>query len=211
MKYKIVYIYIGIIALLIPKVVIAQNEDVQIIDKSIAESYNNDYYIFHFKNKETRINPLYRDLFTNKNICLLYMPYGAYPWEDFYAKKKFSFIQENDTMTVCIFLYPYCNYYLKDLEFKKGTYFLNIRQYDYTELEKLRGCNIETPEYLQNILFKDYNEDVYNPSIKRQDTYFKDLKFIVIDFTDTLNVKLEPIDEEKFWDNHYLQKNQNDK
>ena len=195
------YIYIGIIVLLTPKVIIAQNEHVQIIDKSIAKSYNNDYYIFHFKNKKTSINSLYRYLFTNKNTCLLYMPHGAYPWDNFYAKRIFSFVQKNDTMTVCAYLPPYRNYYIKNLEFKNGTYFLNI-QHDYAELEKVTGCNIKTPKYLQNILFKDYVKNIYPTSTKYEDKYFKYLKFIVIDFID-VNVKLESIKKEEFWDRSF--------
>ena len=206
MKHKIIHIYIVVIALFISKITMAQNKPLQILEKSMAkqileqsmeQSHKYDYYVLHFKNMETKINTLS----SNDSICLLSSPHVGYPWDDWYRKRVFYFTQECDTMTVCIYLEPYNNYYIKDLEFKKGTYFLKPNY--YSEFYQINGSDIKTSKYMQNILFKDYVKKIYPTITKYEDRYFKDLKFTVIDFSDTINVKLLPISEEEFWDRDF--------
>jgi len=205
MKHKIIHIYIVVIALFISKITTAQDKPLQILEQSMAKqvleqstakSHKYDYYVLHFKNMETETNTLS----SNDDIYLLYSPRGGYPWDDWYRKRVFYFTQECDTMIVCIYENPYTNYYIKDLEFKKGTYYLKSNY--YTEFD-IKGSDIKTSKYMQNMLFKDYYTDSHAAIPKAEDIFFKDLKFYVIDFSDTINVKLLPISEKEFWDRDF--------
>ncbi|ELY2018409.1 hypothetical protein SL053_002334 [Flavobacterium psychrophilum] len=94
------------------------------------------------------------------------------------------------------------NHFLKNLKFQKGNFELSFdSQKRYNEQTKkyesqinyTLGNQIKTSKKIQNILFK--NSYVWwEINGKSKDIYFKDLKFIVIDLKDSINVKIKKID-----------------
>ena len=123
-----------------------------------------------------------------------------------FGTNKYVFIHKKDTMKATFFCRQNINYYIKNLKFKKGEYQLKFtfpRKYNSKtkkyELHKKYafGNEVKTSKEVQSALFKnaDY-EQLRTPKYK--DLYFKDMKFIVIDLKDTLNVKFKKIENEKF-------------
>jgi hypothetical protein len=170
----------------------------------IENEFDDDYYLFTFKKTEKEIISIFdrsyigsdEILFYNKNFFLIKKDCPTYSC----FKKFFFFINGNDTMTVYTYLLPNSSYYIKDLEFKKGSYFLKIN--DYKKLTWTTGCHSKTPKKLHNILFKDYRS-VRNYMDKEKNIYFKDFEFKVIDLTDISNIQLVPMSKQEFWDDKF--------
>lgn len=77
------------------------------------------------------------------------------------------------------------NYYLKNLKIKDGKYKLT-----YKKGTRIKGNQIKVSDSIQNVIFKNIRLNQFkNP----EDIYFKNLEFTVIDLSDTLNVKLEKV------------------
>lgn len=116
-------------------------------------------------------------------------------------KKELGFVKNKDTMKLYCFCRELNNYYLKDLKFKKGEYFVNLPK----KINWVKGSDIPTDKSFQNIQFKrTYHINPIQRTSSIEDLYFKDMYFQVIDFSDTLNVKLKNIDEKEFWNNSFF-------
>jgi hypothetical protein len=171
-------------------------------DTVSIENENGYYYLFTFKKTEKEIISIFDRPYTGKDEILFYNKnFFLIEKNDlFYSrfKKFFFFINGNDTMAVYTYLSPNSNYYIKDLEFKKGSYFLKIN--DYRELRWITGSDSKTPKKLHNILFKDYRNAHWN---EVKEIYFRDLNFTSIDLTDTSNIQLVPMSKKEFWDDEF--------
>ena len=116
-------------------------------------------------------------------------------------KSKFEFTKQKDTMKLFCFCRELNNYYFKDLKFKKGEYFINLPY----EINWIKGLEIKTNRSFQNIKFKrTYLVNHTKKTSSIEDLFFEDLFFQIIDFSDTKNIKLEPVNEEEFWHNNFL-------
>jgi hypothetical protein len=162
---------------------------------TVIKTSRYDNYLVTFKKTEKEIIPIFDSytamyneiLFYNKSFCLFQIDLFRYP------KNQFLFVNENDTMVVYTYLFTSDNYYIKDLEFKKGSYFLKIN--DYKKLyRRIAGSDSKTPKKLQTTLFKE-EYSYYD----KKNIYFKDFAFKVIDLTDTSNIQLVPMSGSEFW------------
>lgn len=79
--------------------------------------------------------------------------------------------------------------------------------FNYTKIKEIKGSQLIFSTKLQNILFEDYKRisptGTPRQEVVREDVYFKDLKFKMIDISDTVNVKLQPVSKEEFWNNRF--------
>jgi hypothetical protein len=198
MKYKIILLFI--LFLQSYKPLTAQPGDM-VVDY--------DYCFFSLKNKD--ITSVNSSIFYNKNFflflkyCLIRKTHSEI---HYLLKSSFVFAKENDTMTVLTYLPYLSNYYIKDLEFKKGSYFLKVS--NHKKLEEVNGLDIETQDYMQNILLKKDLFGLDETLLFKKDRFdvnFKDLKFTVIDLRDTLNIQLEPMSRKDFNDINYYSTN----
>jgi len=127
-------------------------------------------------------------------------------------KKGITLIQKTDTMQVLCFCGQEKNYYFKEIEFKKEVYFVSfLNDSPHVSVNKsvyeITGEKIKTPKSVHNVLFK--NTLIHKPKegYSHENLSFKDIKFKVINFSDTINVKLIPITKEEFWSNDFIPKN----
>lgn len=115
-------------------------------------------------------------------------------------KSQIILTKKNDTMKIsCQFPERY-NYYFKNMKFRKGKYDLQYKKsLQGLLLEKnifeIKGENIETSKLIQYILFKNILISDSLKRYKQKDVLFKNLKFRVIDFSDTTSIKLIPLAE----------------
>lgn len=186
---------------------------------SIIDSYEYSYYILNQSNKfnnTKEIKALKSNVYYNNSFVLFSKKNARYNYDYDFIKKQLDLTRGKDTMSI------FCNcgsvnYFFKNIEFKKGSFVIDHNDFyihGSNKMKEIEGKAIKTPIKFQNILFKDY-EIVYpltrtlGPDRKwiRKDFTLKDIKFKVIDFSDTINVKLIPITKEDFWSNYFIPKN----
>ena len=175
--------------------------------QEVLESYRYDYFIINTDNTIESSSAVYND----SNFLLLTMGQGWYIYDSRFIKKQIYFTQGTDTMQVFCFCFSHTNFYFKNFKFKKGSYFVSFIR-DETNI--ISGDSIMIPSKFQSIVFRDLialNEQsaVLRKDIIRKDGTINDMKFNIIDFSDTINVKLVPLNEEEFWENSFLPKNKN--
>ncbi|AZA76556.1 hypothetical protein EG347_02950 [Chryseobacterium sp. G0186] len=137
-----------------------------------------------------------KEIFNDHNISIITQEWKTIGSK--YYQKKYTFIQQKDTMTIHCNCGQERNYYFKNLPFKKGNYNLSFdipKKYNREtktyekDIKYIYGSGITAVKEMQNTLFKN----AYIPSNEqtKRDLYFKDLKFVEIDIKDTTNVHLE--------------------
>lgn len=171
---------------------------------SVLESYNYNYYIFN----TAEIKPLTSIEYKKGKFLLSKTRKANYNFDAYFYKKQFDIVKDKDTMYIHCFCIDETNIYFKDLKFKKGSYFLDIQK----KLIDVNGSDLKVPKKVKSIIFIDYLTLNPNPAstrnkIKRKDILLNDIKFKVLDFSDTLNIKLTSISKDKFWDNNFMPKN----
>lgn len=167
-----------------------ENDDVQLA-KYYTKIYNEDNT--YKATVETSAN---KEVFKDKNINIITQEWKDYGYS--YFDKKYTFIQQKDTMNIYCKCGQFRNYYFRNLEFKKGNFDLNFdfgtqyneqtKRYEMIRPSIILGSQIENSKDIQNILFKEsyFFEEESSP----KNLYFKDLKFYEINLKDTVRVKL---------------------
>ena len=138
-----------------------------------------------------------KEIFNNKNISVVTQEWK--PMGSKYYQKKYTFIQKKDTMNIYCKCGQEKNYYIKNLEFKRGNYNLNFNlpknnkenKASEKDIKYIVGSEIVNVKEMQKAFFKN-TYSPYNEPTKR-DLYFSDLKFIEIDVKNTANVYLQEI------------------
>jgi len=175
----------------------------------VLKSYNYTYYILNTDRIAYSVNSSI--IYNDANFLLISKIKARYNYDSHYIKKQLSFIKEKDTMNIHCLCGQGSNYYLKDLQFKKGDYFLS---FDYERVKEVKGSQLNASTKLQNILFEGYKNisstSTPRQDVIREDVYFRNLIFKIIDFSNTTSVKLEPMKKEEFWDNGFLPKQSNE-
>lgn len=164
---------------------------------NVLEFNNYNYYYF----KIDKINPPEGFIYHDKKNSFFKIRKARYNYDRSYTKKQFNLVLKKDTMRILCPFIDDSNFYIKNLFFKKGTYYLDISK----DLEKINGSNMKAPKQLNSMVFEKYYNlnHTYLPDckeIQRKDLLFKDLLFHVIDFKDTKSVNLIPMSVERFWD-----------
>lgn len=152
---------------------------------NIINMKSKDFHIFYFLDKNVHllnaddVSEIYN---SDGLICLTqeWAPYGSR-----YIKKKYSFVQDVDTMNITCYCGQERNYFFNKIRFEKGDYELNL-DYDYSKREII-GSDIRR-ENTPHLFLKN----VYTPKEKntQQDISLEKVKFIKIDLNDTQNTQL---------------------
>lgn len=157
-----------------------------------------------FGTQFTDSNPvqLYVPNFKNKSVIIT--THSQSGFMTYRLKLTTNFSKEKDTMTLLCFCEENHNFFVKNVEFKKGTYFIkptngSTRIIKNSTIPIQLGSQINTPEAIQNMLFKG----VFKIGQGTNDIQFKDIEFKVLDLADTNKVKLVPMIKEEFWDNSF--------
>lgn len=167
----------------------------------VMYSYKYNYYIIdNLSSKSNSENSIKLD-----NYLLIKVRKAKYNFDTDFLKKEISIVNRKDTMRIYGFFNNHNNYYIKGLNFKRGNYFLGDFITNTKELTEIYGKELNLSKKNSKIIFEDYNTLAIsgNPKVDKQ---LKDLKFILIDFSDTTNFRLQPITREEFWDNSFLPK-----
>ncbi|WP_106915684.1 hypothetical protein [Chryseobacterium aurantiacum] len=131
-----------------------------------------------------------KEIFNNKNISIITQNWK--PMGSRYYQKKYTFIQQKDTMNIYCKCGQEKNYYIKNLEFKRGNYNLSFdNKESQNGIKYITGSDIITMKEMQKTLFK--NTYVPSNETTKRNLYFSDLKFIEINVKDTANVYLQEI------------------
>lgn len=147
-----------------------------------------------FEVSKNDIKLLYRELYSKNNFII-----GSQEWIELigrsYFNRRYFLIQNEDTMNIKCYCGQEWNLYFKNLDFKKGNYELTFTYPNLVySVNFISGSEINTPKEIQNILFKNAYPWWEYGNRDFRDMYFKDLKFIKIDLSDTANVKLEKVE-----------------
>ncbi|AZA98650.1 hypothetical protein EG359_03065 [Chryseobacterium joostei] len=201
-----IFIYVLIITLIFTscnaqKVIETTSKDVLVFEfisgniqlaKYYSKVYNQDNS--YKKTVEASEN---KEIFNNKNISVVTQEWK--PMGSKYYQKKYTFIQQKDTMNIYCKCGQEKNYYIKNLEFKRGNYNLNFElpkdnkenKASEKDIKYIAGSEIINVKEMQKTFFKN----TYSPSNEptKRDLYFSDLKFIEIDVKNTANVYLQEI------------------
>lgn len=166
-----------------------------VFDNISFDTKGKDIYVIKTKDKKIKIliSPNYKNkkLFI-QNISRDIGDFGiSSP-----TKKVFTLIHKTDSMFILCSCKPALNFYLKDIKFKKGYCIVQYKK----PMQKTLGSKIKTPKSVQNILFKNALNHSSGGKNSERDLMFKYLKFMVIDFSDTVNVKLLPVSSKAFFD-----------
>jgi hypothetical protein len=97
-----------------------------------------------------------------------------------YIEKHFVFIQGTDTMKIIINCGQESDLYFKNIEFKKGNYKMWIGN-KYNQDTLLKGEDITSDEYLNNLVFKNAYIKKKNVRAYFGDIHFKEILFYKID------------------------------
>lgn len=188
------------------------------IGDSISKSIKSSYYVFNFDKRGVTpgVTPIDSIVYHNKNLLVLSKRNAHYNYDPGFFKKEFYFIKKKDTMIVFCECGPSTNYYFKEIDFRKGSYIIKSDSSHYNIhipniFQEVKGADIKAHKKVQKILFKEYLLLSRNPGLNkkeliRKDVFFEDLKFNVIDLSDTVDVKLEPMSKKEFWDNQFFPK-----
>lgn len=168
---------------------------------TIPKSYDYNYYVFN----TTEIKSSSSIIYNKKRSLLLKTDKAKYNFDPSFYKKQFDFVKNKDTMSIYCFCLDANHYYFKDLEFKKGFYFLNNQK----TLTEIKGSDLAVSKKVKTIIFKDYYRN--NDNIKEKDLLLNNMTFNVIDFSDVLNTQLVPMRLDDFMDNRFLPKNRNNR
>lgn len=171
----------------------------------VMYSYKYNYYIIdNLTSKSYSENSYKLD-----NYLLIKVRKAKYNFDTDFLKKEISIVNSKDTMRIYGFFDNHNNYYFNQLNFKKGDYFAGNFVAITKNSTKINGSDLNLSKKNNRIIFEDYNTlpKSRNP---KEDKLLKDLKFILIDFSDTINYKLQPITKEEFWDNNFLPKSPNE-
>lgn len=194
-----IFQYVLIINLIFPscnaqKVIEATSKDVLVFEfingniqlaKYYSKVYNQDNS--YKKTVEASEN---KEIFNNKNISIITQNWK--PMGSRYYQKKYTFIQQKDTMNIYCKCGQEKNYYIKNLEFKRGNYNLSFdNKASENGIKYITGSDIITMKEIQKTLFR--NTYVPSNETTKRNLYFSDLKFIKIDIKDTANVYLQEI------------------
>lgn len=137
-----------------------------------------------------------KEIFNKNNISIITQEWKTIGSK--YYQKKYTFIQQKDTMTIHCNCGQERNYYFKNLPFKNGNYNVSFdfpKKYNKEtktyekDIKYIYGSGIIAVKEIQNILFK--NAYISSNERTKRDLYFKDLKFIEVDVQDTTNVHFE--------------------
>lgn len=125
----------------------------------------------------------------------MYIQYRKWGGVDFSQKIRGLLLKnKTDSMILKCNCKELNNFYFKNIKFKKGYYIVKMNKEFQITGDKIRNLS-----KLNNILFKNTNKYSLEEVSSINSVYFKDLKFKLIDFSDTLNVKLIPISKEDFY------------
>lgn len=174
--------------------------------QTIIETKSKDVLIFEFKNDNIKLARYYtkvyhqdgtyeaiveasanKEIFNKQNISIITQEWQAIGSN--YINKRYSFIQQKDTMTIKCICGQERNYYFKNLEFKKGNYELNFN----SPKMKIQYQEIDSLNRVKNIFFK--NTYVPEEELSIRDLYLYDIRFYYIDLHDTINVRLRKVDD----------------
>ena len=169
-----------------------------------------NYDILFMQFYETDVKSINNNFYQKNHILITGIDYSR----DFNPRYKSQILltKKKDTMKVTCQCPERYNYYFKNMKFKKGEYVLQYKTsfqglFHEKNIFEIEGKNIETSKLIQGILFRNILISDSVTGYRRKDFLFKNLKFRVIDFSDTVNVKLTPIKKEKFWDNNFNPEN----
>lgn len=156
-------------------------------NNNVIDVRGKDIFIIKVNEKGTYVTN--SSLFSKK----MYIQYRKWGGVDFSQKVRGLLLKnKTDSMILKCNCKELNNFYFKNVKFKKGYYIVKINKEFQITGDEIRGLS-----KLNNIFFKNTYSLEEASSIKN--VYFKDLKFKLIDFSDTLNVKLIPISKEDFY------------
>ena len=157
-----------------------------------------DIFIFAFKNDKVR--SIHNVVYSKNNFIISSQKWSQEDMGYGNFRKHFKFVHNKDTMNV-EFSSQYKNLYFKNIMFKEGYYKLDYLSNNYEKRKKMlstpiKGNQIESPKEVQHILFNNaFIDATANPETTFKNTYFKDLEFIDVDASDTINIKLKKIEK----------------
>jgi hypothetical protein len=159
---------------------------------------NKNYNIIIIKFNETNTVSTNYNLYSKNDILITSLGHS----KDFNPKFQHLLLLKKgkDTMKLNCTFPVYQNFYLKNVDFKKGSYLLEYNNskngfLNNTKLEKVNGKEIKTPTSTQNIIFKNISIIDSIDGNRFKDILFKDILFNVVNFSDN-SIKLEFIKEE---------------
>jgi hypothetical protein len=141
-----------------------------------------------------------KEVYNKKGLLVLTQNWTGYG--SHYIDKKYSFIQNQDTMSIACKCGQEQNYFFRNLEFQKGKFELsftfpkkqNVQTNKYeSQINYILGNQIKTPQEVQSVLFKN-SYIWWETKGEFKNIFFKDLKFVEIDLKDSINVKLKKIE-----------------
>lgn len=155
--------------------------------------------------KETKI--LWPDI-TKENISIQLRGWGIADHVPDYITNKRGVIltQKTDTMQLLCFCALTYNYYFKDVKFKKGTYLIQVNHIDLfyrQNIYEAKGKKLSIPKSFKKIVFKSTLTRDSIVGYGQSNLLLKDIYFNVMDFSDTVNIKLIPIDVKDFFNDNF--------
>lgn len=165
------------------------------VGQSILDAKSKDIYVITVSDKRTSL------LFPTIRQGKVFIQTRGWGTADFVPKFKrgIILINQKDTMHLFCLCKRLENYHFRNIDFKKGTFFIKkIKPF----VEQI-GKQLHLPRTVQNILF--HNTLVHEKSYgyDSKNILLKDVKFKVIDFSEQENFQLIPISKEEFWDRNF--------
>lgn len=173
----------------------------------IRVMHSNRYNYYIIDNLTTKIYS--ENSYVVDNYVLVKIHKAKYNYDTDFLKKEITLVSNKDTMRIYGFFNNHNNYYFEGLYFKKGDYFLGDYVTNAKKLTEIYGSALNLSRKNSKIIFEDYNT-LPKSGNPKENKLLKDLKFILIDFSDTTNYKLQLITKKEFWDNSFLPKQSNE-
>lgn len=164
----------------------------------VMQSYRYNYYIID--NLTPKIYS--ENSYVVDNYILVKINKATYIYDTDFFKKEIILVSNKDTMRIYGFFDNHNNYYFKGLNFKRGDYFLVDYTTNIKKPTEIYGRDLNLSGKNSRIFFEDYNTS-HKSGNPKKNKQLKELKFILINFSDTTNYKFQLITKEKFWDNYF--------
>ncbi|MBS3737378.1 MAG: hypothetical protein KGY51_00065 [Psychroflexus sp.] len=157
---------------------------------------NKHYNIIFLQFTEANIESANYNFYSEKNILITSLEHSR----DFNPKFEhlLTLTKDLDTMRLKCTFPVYKNFYIRNVNFKKGDYIVKYNNsknglLNNSELVEIIGKDIKTPGSTQNILFQNLSitDSINGHTIK--DIELSDIQFTIMDCADTKKVKLEPM------------------
>lgn len=166
----------------------------------IKDVKRTDIYVVKTKDRKTKV--LFADTYYDRkhNTYIQFRKRASIDYPK--IRKEIMLIKNKDTMLIMSLCHEEYNYYFKDIEFKKGSYFIDARNHK----KEISGGDIKTTKEVQNMFLKNTLTHDPQKGYEYKNLFFNHLTFNVVDFLDIINAKLEPMSKKEFMNDSFLGK-----